>query len=376
MEEALKQIKTRAEESDEARREIISSLQDFAFSLENTHETIHRIGHMNSQAATVQVGIDLGLFKLLVQSNTPVTIAQIAEMTGAEPDLLIKEAGKGIYSASHVTHNLSEKVAEAGLSHYFGIAAPQSQVLPAFLRKNGYKNPTDGSHTPFGMAFQTTDIPYIWFSKHPENLQHFNDYMALRRTSDLTWLAKYPVAEEAAGWPVEKPLYVNVGGGVGHQCAQFKERFPDLSLPGRLILQDMPHSIEKALPTLGVQNMAYNFFEPQPVKDAKFYHMRGVLHNHPPDRVRKLLENTKAAMGPGSVLLVDEQVFPEEGVNFIAACIDITMLSAFASMERTEKQWSRVFAEVGLELVRTYAYNSANYESVMDVRLPGVIKKN
>lgn len=98
--------------------------------------------------------------------------------------------------------------------------------------------------------------------------------------------------------------------------------------------------------------------------------MRGVLHNHPPGKVRQILENTKAAMGSQSVLLVDEQVLPEERVNFIAACIDMTMLSAFASMERTEKQWGEVFRDAGLELVGTFVYNSVNYESVMDVRLP------
>jgi len=98
--------------------------------------------------------------------------------------------------------------------------------------------------------------------------------------------------------------------------------------------------------------------------------MRGVLHNHPPEKLRQILENTKAAMGPQSVLLVDEQVLPEERVNFIAACIDITMLSAFASMERTEQQWGEVFKDGGLELVRTFVYNSVNYENLMDVRLP------
>lgn len=103
---------------------------------------------------------------------------------------------------------------------------------------------------------------------------------------------------------------------------------------------------------------------------AKFYHLRGVLHNHPPLKVRKLLENTKSAMTPDSVLLVDEMILPETGINFDAASIDMTMLTAFASMERTEAQWRETFRDVGLELVKMYTYNPMNYESVMDVRLP------
>ena len=75
-------------------------------------------------------------------------------------------------------------------------------------------------------------------------------------------------------------------------------------------------------------------------------------------------------MEPESVLLVDEMVLPEENVNYMTASIDMTMLSAFASMERTEAQWKEVFEDGGLKLVRTYTYSPLSYESVMDVRLP------
>lgn len=86
--------------------------------------------------------------------------------------------------------------------------------------------------------------------------------------------------------------------------------------------------------------------------------------------MRILLETIKAAMKPDSVLLVDEMVLPEENVNYMAASIDMTTLSAFASMERTKTQWKTLFEEVGLKLVRTYGYSPFTYESVMDVRLP------
>ena len=81
-------------------------------------------------------------------------------------------------------------------------------------------------------------------------------------------------------------------------------------------------------------------------------------------------------MGPESILLVDELVFPESNVNYIAASIDMTMLSAFASMERTEAQWRDMFDQVGLELIRTYVYYPEGYESVMDVRLPRTKSSN
>lgn len=75
-------------------------------------------------------------------------------------------------------------------------------------------------------------------------------------------------------------------------------------------------------------------------------------------------------MTSDSILLIDEMIFPEMGLSFNAASIDMTMLGAFAAMERTEAQWRETLKRAGLELVKTYTYNPMSYESVMDVRLP------
>jgi hypothetical protein len=44
----------------------------------------------NLQAAVVQVGIDLKLFRYLVESDAPLTVQQLSEKTGSEPELLSK----------------------------------------------------------------------------------------------------------------------------------------------------------------------------------------------------------------------------------------------------------------------------------------------
>ena len=77
-------------------------------------------------------------------------------------------------------------------------------------------------------------------------------------------------------------------------------------------------------------------------------------------------------MGPESILLIDEMILPETGVNFVAASIDMTMLTALAGKERTEKQWRETVREAGLELVETFVYSPLHYEGVMHVRLPRV----
>lgn len=125
-------------------------------------------------------------------------------------------------------------------------------------------NPNDELHTVCQEAWNTDLHQFAWFENHPKNLKFFNDYMAYRREPQVSWLSVYPVEEQTKNWDSSKPVYVNIGGGIGHQCAQFKEKYPNV--PGSVILQDLPHSIEEALPTPGVVNMAHNFFDPQPVK--------------------------------------------------------------------------------------------------------------
>ncbi|KAK0712210.1 O-methyl transferase B [Apiosordaria backusii] len=382
MDAALEQVSKLATTADRAaRRQLIVSLRKLADSLEDPIGTIHRFGHIDLEKGMIQVGLDLGIFKCLAAADGPKTVEEVAKETGADPTLMkrilryyntiniVDEVSRGTYVATNIAKNLTEEVTVAALGHYYGIVSGQYQATPSYLKKIGYKNPTDETNTAFHEGWNTRVHPFQWMSEHPEQLAHFHKYMALRRQAELSWLTVYPVLEETKGLvDPNRALYVNVGGGIGHQCAQFREKYPDL--PGRVILQDLPATIERALPTPGVENMAHDFFEPQPVKGAKFYFMRGVPHNHPPHKVKVLFANIKAAMAPDSILLVDETVLPDTGVGFVAASIDLTMLGAFASMERTEAEWRDLAESVGLELVKTYPYNPVDNECVMDIRLP------
>lgn len=134
------------------------------------------------------------------------------------------------------------------------------------MKKTGYKNPTDQSYTAFHDAWNTTTDVYSWVMNHPEHLEPFNKYMALRGKDQPknSWLNVYPVSKKILGLDSERPVFVDVGGGIGHKAAEFLEKYPDMS--GRVILQDLPNSIAKALPTQGVEKIAHDFFQPQPVK--------------------------------------------------------------------------------------------------------------
>lgn len=136
--------------------------------------------------------------------------------------------------------------------------------MPAFLRNNNYQDITDGKATVFQPAYKTDLETYTWFSQHPENRAALIKYMAMEQTVRGRWLDEYPIQRDMQGWDPNMPVFVDIGGNVGHYCAMFKNRFPNV--PGRVILEDLPGTLAHALPTLGVESLGHDFFEPQPVK--------------------------------------------------------------------------------------------------------------
>ncbi|KAI1744998.1 S-adenosyl-L-methionine-dependent methyltransferase [Xylaria scruposa] len=353
---------------------IMASLHQVAYSMESPEDTQDRY-------TVVKVGFDLRLFKHIVESTDALLADEIARKVGAQKELMerilrhlasfnaIEEVDKQQFTANRVTKNLAQRSAEAGICHLFGSASPQFQQISALLKNTGYSNPVDETHTAFHEARNTSLNPFARFENQPVLLNYFNQYMATRAQPEDPWLQVYPVLKEAAGCLPERPLFVSISGGVGHQCAQFKERYPELS--GRVIVQDLSYSIVEALPTPGVEAIVHDFFEPQPIKGAKIYYLRSV-HDHPNHKVSRIIQNIKVVMAPDSILLVDEIILPEARLNTVIASIDLCMLATFASMERTETQWRDIFHEEGIDLMNTYVYNPFTYEGVLDVRLPPV----
>lgn len=100
---------------------------------------------------------------------------------------------------------------------------------------------------------------------------------------------------------------------------------------------------------------------------AKFYYLRAVLHDWPDDKCREILKNIIPAMGPDSVILLDEMILPNKNVHWQSTQIDITMMAALASIERTQTQWSDLLASVGLKIAKVHTYTPSIYESIMTV---------
>jgi hypothetical protein len=96
-------------------------------------------------------------------------------------------------------------------------------------------------------------------------MSFFLPWMVAQRAGMPAWFDVFPFAKELGQNTTPlTPLFVDVGGAMGHQAIAFKEKFADI--PGRVILQDLPQVIANVPNLKGVEKMEYNFWEPQPIK--------------------------------------------------------------------------------------------------------------
>lgn len=137
-------------------------------------------------------------------------------------------------------------------------------MLPSWLKENNYPDIQDNVKTPFQKALNT-DVPaFIYMQQNPEALGYFVEHMMANRAGMPTFLDAYPVLEKATGLSPERALFVDIGGGLGHQAISFKQRYPQLE--GRVIVQDLAQTLAHAIEFPGVEKQVYDFFTPQVVK--------------------------------------------------------------------------------------------------------------
>lgn len=142
---------------------------------------------------------------------------------------------------------------------------PSYQKLPEFLAETKYRNPSDSAHCAFQKGHATNLPPFLWIQDKPIYLNNFSQWIGASHEGKNVFLDVYPFEKELClNSEPETPLFVDVGGAFGHQCAIFKKRLPNT--PGRVILQDLPAVINQAPPMEGVEPMAYDFMTEQPIK--------------------------------------------------------------------------------------------------------------
>jgi hypothetical protein len=165
-------------------------------------------------------------------------------------------------------------------------------------------------------------------------------------------------------------VFVDVGGGTGQQCQALCDKFPNLK--GKIVIQDRPEVLGKAITGSRVERMSYDYLTEQPLKGsspsvsplpiiladmitaARAYYFRQILHNNDDDTCHRILKSQIPAMSEDSFILIDEKVLPDyktdtAGGEYTAA-LSLAMLSMFNALERRETHWKRLLSDAGLQV--------------------------
>lgn len=94
--------------------------------------------------------------------------------------------------------------------------------------------------------------------------------------------------------------------------------------------------------------------------------MRNIIHDYPEDKAIVILKNTIAALGPDSVILIDDMVIPNSGAHWHATQIDLIMMTSLGSLERTKEQWYELLEKAGLKINRIYTYTTSLQDSIIE----------
>ncbi|KAL1867741.1 hypothetical protein VTK73DRAFT_4026 [Phialemonium thermophilum] len=399
MEDLMQTVRDRVQSGGEkTRKDILVQLRDLSLSIESEDDTAQRLNYSYIQLVIVRIGVDLGLFALFSTEGGPSrTVDEVAQKTGADPILVgrllrylasfgyVKETGKHTFCGSRTSRALCSRGCHLGVLHHFDTVCPAVQALPPFLQETSYADPTDAGHTALQKAWKTDLTFFPWLKTRPAQFAAFNEYTVQNRQGMPTFLDVYPVRQRAAaGLDANRALFVDVGGGRGRQAIAFRERYPDL--PGVVVVQDLPATADQAATTAlqnrmrhgpsasansapAVQVVAHDFFEPQPVRGAKFYYLRNVLHDFADNACRAVLRQLRDAMAEDSILLLDDMVLPDQGVHWQAAQLDVIMMALLAGRERTLEQWQALLEGTGLEVREVHTYTDSLHDSVVEAVL-------
>ncbi|KAK5163000.1 uncharacterized protein LTR77_011055 [Saxophila tyrrhenica] len=238
---------------------------------------------------------------------------------------------------------------------------PAYQAIPEYLSNTRYANPTDSA--PFNLAYNTDMRVFEWRKHNPKNAEAGQAFMAAQRMGQRSvWDGQTSVKEfEMSPEDLQngRVMMCDVGGGLGHQCVEFRKYRPDLQ--GRIITEDLELvqnmiSNREELSSMDISLQTHNFMEEQPIKGAKVYYLRNVIHNWNDEPSKTILSQISKAMAQDSVVILDEVVMPHMGASWKQTSMDLAMMTMLAAKERKQDEFEKLLNGAGLTIreIRTY----------------------
>ncbi|TQV99014.1 O-methyltransferase [Cordyceps javanica] len=357
---------------DDAKRQQLRQLTRAAsVALEEPFETVQRLVYSPLPLITTRIAQQHKIFATLAAGSQqgPVSFEALGEATGLRAAVLesvvdylgtqgmLSEPVRGQYAATGLTHLMLAPLFQDAITHFHDNCLPGFGALNAVLATP----PSAEKLNAFKVGQHSAVDFYTWLETHPVQQGAFHRFMEAQFASLPTWLDAVDFAGEmgtaavAAANSLSSPehvAFVDVGGGNGQQIAALKERFPEL--PGRVVLQDRPEVLEKALEVEGMEKMGYDYLTEQPVKNAGVYYFRQIMHNNDDDTCIRILQSQLPAMGADSLVIIDDKCLSDDkppqgapGVEYTAG-LSIAMEVMFNAQERREAHWRALLPRAGL----------------------------
>lgn len=353
-----------------AREEILMKAQALVAAVSTPRDHSMALTWPIVQGSAIRTLLHLGALQAIPTSGS-ISLKDLAFATGAQASLL-QRLLRVLAGADFITQHADGSYSHTPLSSAYATDQDHTGILfktifdevavlmalPTYLQTHGTKEP-DGEQA-------TTHNPNTWYhgqegktvfeimENDAEKLKGFQTLMAMaarfRPFTGFYDFSKLNTTEQG------RPVLVDVGGADGTTIVKILEAHPDIRAE-QCVLEDLPRSIElgrknSSLPQ-GVQFQAHDFFQPQPVKNAKAYLLRAVCHDWSDTSVIKILSNIASAMSIDSKLLIADNVLPEGAVKGMAAYMDLMML-CIGGKERTKSNFEEVLDAAGLKLDEIY----------------------
>ena len=340
--------------------------------------------------SVTEIACELKIFNILCgKPDKPWTVSDLSTTTGTDPLLLdrllrylstqglVEEVHESTYTSTHITPHLATPSFFASLKHNALFVNPSFLALPEFLRETNYRNPSDPKHLPLNKALNTDQDLMTYLQENPDKAHWTFQYMAAHKSDLPTWMdGSIPsIIDDLKLSPSDldkgRTMFVDIGGGAGHQCANLRRAFPELK--GKMVVQDVPVMIDmvdkEQAASIDLEHMVHDFWTPQPVKGAKVYYLRTVLHDWQDEACKTILRHLREAMAPDSIVIIDESIMPAKGATARQMHFDLTMMVALGARERTEQQKRELFEVAGLKIRDIWIYDE-NRQSGLIVGVP------
>jgi hypothetical protein len=193
---------------------------------------------------------------------------------------------------------------------------------------------------------------WTYTAENPEYSQIFDTAMSIQESFPPEMTPPYPFATELDG-SSKTMTFVDVGGGAGQAVESIRKSYP--SLQGDFILQDLPKTIEcldsGRAERIGFKASAHDFFLPQPITGARYYHLRRVLHDWNDEACLKILSALRPAFKPQySKLLIVEFVLEDVNPGPAETLVDLLMMTTCDGGERSVSEWHELLGGAGFKI--------------------------